>query len=438
MEKISNKLLLLLLAISSITFVSCDDNKGEGEEPETPGNNETVTTPTDDLSNPKEYFETTAELFMDYFNAGDQDQILKVVNNFIDEYAEYEIDFDNGEDEEDYGYYTRALTNFAKSLKKSIQSGNYARATASEVWEFADFQGVYEPNSNYYSWEKTEDSDYCIYRWTNTDTGKECELKFKASSDTYTFDGDDYNTVTAPKTITVTLTEGGTQLLKSVVKSEYNESAHTIAADINVAVANIIVTTIINGNDQKVTADQTFTIGDKTIETSTATVTGNDLCNRTAIEKALEEADEYENYDKLSRIFNKGVGEADILGRVQVKAEVSSINRLIEAEDERYDYDYSSASAEEQAEKKYANIINQYIKASFYFARTSEKQGELSFEAYCEEDYGYTWWDTHAILIFASDDSKYDFESYFGNGRFDSTENIFSNLLDTYTNALGL
>ena len=45
--------------------------------------------------------------------------------------------------------------------------------------------------------------------------------------------------------------------------------------------------------------------------------------------------------------------------------------------------------------------------------------------------YDEEWWDVEPLLKF-KDGTTYSIDSYFGNGKFASVENIFENLVDSY------
>ena len=88
----------------------------------------------------------------------------------------------------------------------------------------------------------------------------------------------------------------------------------------------------INGNDNEITAAQFFLIGRRVIAKGNATITGSQLCDRDAIQNAIEN----DNETFLETVYRNGVATTDILGRVQTKGEINSIYDIIEAE-RRYD-----------------------------------------------------------------------------------------------------
>lgn len=424
-----NLLSILLMLFMCAGFAACEnDEKGENETTP-PGNNDIVETPDDDTSNPGEYFETTAELFLEYFNANDQKAVLTLLDDFIQEYGDYDIEIEENRSS------AKPLYAYVKNTHKAINTGNYSRASSSDVWKFADFTGIYEPNDRTWCWERTGNSDALIFKFSHR--GASCEFKISVSSDKYTIDIDSYESVEVPKTITTTLTEGNTTHLKSVFKSNYSSTGHTMSANLNLAIANLVFVSNIEGNDSKLSVSQSFTVGDKTLSTASATINGHNLCNRSAIENAIEDDDE----SALDNFFSDASGESDVLGRVQVKAEVNSLYAIVKAindRDDAYDDYYYRDRDEEQIEKKYAKAMNEAIKGSFYFARKNQKQGDVLFKAIYEEDtWGDTYWDTYMCLQF-NDGSNYTFEDYFGNGNFYSTESLFTNLIDSYKNILGI
>ena len=416
----------------SMGFIACGGDD-EPTPPTPPGDNETEEVAGENINNPKEYLENTAKLVMDYFDPNNQKAVVKLFEDFIYLYGEYDFE---GEYEE-YSN-SRALKSFAHNTSKALKTGNYARANGSEIWQFSQFTGIYEPNTRTYCWERTGNSDALIFKFSRY--GSSCELKIAASNGEWSVDADSYTTVKVPKTITITLTEAGTTHMTWVITSNYNESAHNASATIDLKIADLHIITSINGTDSQISATQSFTVGDKTIETAQATISGSKLCDRSAIELAIEREDE----TALKTFFKSATGETDLLGRIQIKAQTGSLYDIYQADEDRWDaYEESnwSSEAEERIEKQYAQTMNNLVKTSFYFARNGQKQGDIVYKAICEEEYWsgytYTWWTTEPVLKF-KDGSMYSFEEYFGDGRFSTTEDLFIDLVETYQKVLGI
>lgn len=437
----------------------------------------------EDLNNPKQYFENTARLVMNYFNANNQEAVGKLLDDFEELYGEYVID-STEVDEIDQ----RVLTDFSRNTSRAIYSGNYAAARGVDLWSLADYSGIFEPNSKSLQWERTGKSNDLIFKFDIY--GSECELKIVASDGDWSAELNDKATAKVPKKLTFTLTQGGITHMTGVVNSDYSASNHTFTITENATIADLTFKGITSGNDHEVTAAQSFLIGRRVIAKGNATITGSQLCDRDAIQNAIETDDE----EFLKTIYNNGVATTDILGRVQTKGEIKSIYDIIDAErryddawdefyndpewnklweeynsiyDKYYNDEYThdefnqlledwnqrynemseerdkeEAQLEEQVEKQYAEDLNNIMKCQFEFARNGMKQGEFHFTAvYIEESWGGnytdTWWECQPVLQF-NDGSSYLFEEYFGNGNFTSTENIFTDLVDTYKNILGI
>lgn len=434
----------------------------------------------EDLSNPKQYFENTARLVMNYFDANKQKDVARLLMDFNDIYGEYVIDSTEVD-----AIDQRVLTDFSKNTARAIYSGNYAAARGVDLWSLADYSGIFEPNAKSLQWERTGKSNDLIFKFDIY--GSQCELKVVASNGDWSAELNDKASAKVPKTLTFTLTQGSTTHMTGVMNSDYSASNHTFTITENATIADLTFKGNINGNDNEITAAQFFLIGRRVIAKGNATITGSQLCDRDAIQNAIEN----DNETFLETVYRNGVATTDILGRVQTKGEINSIYDIIEAE-RRYDdawdefyndpewnklweeynsiYDkyyndeythdefnqlledwnlrYNEMSEEqdkeedqleEQTEKLRAEDLNKILKCWFEFARNGQKQGDIFIKAVYEEeswgDYIDTWWECQPVLQF-NDGSLYGFEEYFGNGNFTSTENIFTDLVETYKKVL--
>lgn len=434
----------------------------------------------EDLSNPKQYFENTARLVMNYFDANKQKDVARLLMDFNDIYGEYVIDSTEVD-----AIDQRVLTDFSRNTARAIYSGNYAAARGVDLWSLADYSGIFEPNAKSLQWERTGKSNDLIFKFDIY--GSKCELKVVASNGDWSAELNDKASAKVPKTLTFTLTQGSTTHMTGVMNSVYSASNHTFTITENATIADLTFKGNINGNDNEITAAQFFLIGRRVIAKGNATITGSQLCDRDAIQNAIEN----DNETFLETVYRNGVATTDILGRVQTKGEINSIYDIIEAE-RRYDdawdefyndpewnklweeynsiYDkyynneythdefnqlledwnlrYNEISEErdkeedqleEQTEKQLAEDFNNIMKCWFEFARNGQKQGDIFIKAVYEEevwgDYIDTWWECQPVLQF-NDGSLYGFEEYFGNGNFTSTENIFTDLVETYKKVL--
>lgn len=436
----------------------------------------------EDLSNPKQYFENTARLVMNYFDANKQKDVARLLMDFNDIYGEYVIDSTEVD-----AIDQRVLTDFSRNTARAIYSGNYAAARGVDLWSLADYSGIFEPNAKSLQWERTGKSNDLIFKFDIY--GSKCELKVVASNGDWSAELNDKASAKVPKTLTFTLTQGSTTHMTGVMNSDYSASNHTFTITENATIADLTFKGNINGNDNEITASQFFLIGRRVIAKGNATITGSQLCDRDAIQNAIEN----DNETFLETVYRNGVATTDILGRVQTKGEINSIYDIIEAE-RRYDdawdefyndpewnklweeynsiYDkyynneythdefnqlledwnlrYNEISEErdkeedqleEQTEKQLAEDFNNIMKCWFEFARNGQKQGDIFIKAVYEEevwgDYIDTWWECQPVLQF-NDGSLYGFEEYFGNGNFTNTENIFTDLVDTYKKVLDI
>ncbi len=432
MGKKLNYFAMLLLSAS---MVACG---GDDEPTLTPptGDNDIEEIVGEDTSKPKEYFENTAKLFLDYFNADNHKGIITLLNDFAKTYEDYDI-----ADQSNEKISSKGINVIIKNTANAISKGNYTRATGSdELFDYAQFTGIYEPNPDTECWERTGDSESLILKFDHY--GAKCEFTITLSGNQWSANIDEETTVNVPKTITMTLTEGSTTHLKSTIQTDYNPNKHTLSANIDVKVADLQAFAQISGNDNEIKTTQKLIVNGKTLETAEATITGKNLCNREAIEDAINK----EDATALKDYFTNATAETDILGRLQVKASVSSLYNIVKAIEDYEDawedayvssnYNYSD-KVFEKIEKDYANTLNENTSCSFYFARNNTKQGDIIFKAIEDDDYYYTEYYTEMVLKF-NDGGTYRFEEYFNENKFGSTVNQFENLIESYKQILNI
>lgn len=486
---LGSALALLFLGINLSACTDCCDDLTENV-PST-DNNEIENIEGEDLSNPKQYFENTAKLLMDYFDANKQKAVAKFLMDFTEVYGDYVMDSTEVDAVDQ-----RVLTDFSRNTARAILSGNYAAARGVDLWSFADYSGIFEPNAKSMQWERTGKSSDLIIRFELN--GSNCELKIAATDGDWSAEINDKATAKVPKKFTFSLTEGSITHMTGVAYNDFNVNGHTFTVNETVTIADLTVKGTAEGKDSEIKGNQSFLIGDKVIATGIASITGSQLCDRNAIQKAIET----EDVSSLQTFYQNGAAEIDILGRVQIKGDLSSVYEIVEiaerteaAYDEYYDkwwgdnskfdalyneycsvqdelfnkYDsgeytwdefntlYNSFQEEwnqrydefrAEADKDYLLLdetlvkqstedLNEIMKCRFEFARNGQKQGDIILKAVYEEDEWEGWWTAMPVLQF-NDGSIYGFDEYFGNGNFSSTENIFMNLVETYQRVLGI
>lgn len=115
----------------------------------------------------------------------------------------------------------------------------------------------------------------------------------------------------------------------------------------------------------------------------------------------------------------------DVMGRLQVRSQISSIGNLIKQMNRAYEND-----SKESDFKRYVNNANGLMENKFYFSNESSARGSISLEAFLDDEWnGKEYWDMRPVITFNSDGTSYAFDTYF-------TEKGFQSLVDTYKNLL--
>ena len=453
---LSRKFFYGLLAVGVLT--GCSDKKDEDGGMEEPKGEMEVMTPTQS----KEYLQNTATEVLDLFKPADQKDIIALAAFFEEEYADYELpeNFNFGDEEELYPVAPGIPNNYIKALGQAARGDMDALTRAAEVYtyriDFKNFAGVYEPNTRQEAWVKTSDSSDLIFRFNNK-SGERVELKVAQSGGTseveYTFldTYEDYFAdpstgvydwydvtdkyeyyLSIPKTVNMTLTEGGKQLSASTVVSSIDTKGHTLSADVSATMCNLSLTAKVEGSDSKITANSTYYMNGNKVASAQAVVNGRDLCNIEKIEQLGNTESEEKIATLLSSMLDEGECATDVLGKVQVYGQVSYYKDMFEDMDSSFEYPNTKEVAKLGCQAL-CDRLNKNIKAQIRYNNTKTNQASILFQPYYDEwdassDYGWEYY-PEAVLLFP-DKTTYSIESYFE--KFTNVSNKFETLLNSY------
>lgn len=366
-------------------------------------------------TDPKEFFEETATIFLNQFKAADQQAVIKMANDFVNDYGNLDMP-----DE-----FTMAPANFMmQSLARSLESNDFAglsRSYESYYYAFSKYTGIYKPGK--YSWYRNGNSSDIVFQYTDR-SGKECSITAKASQETWSgsigLEGDTYS-ADVPKTISIVVKQGSVTMLTATVETSYVKNSKLSVA-VNTKAANLEVNTEMNATNTTLKSSTKLAVGGSVITTGVAEVNGQNLCKQDYIQSLIENEDE----DGLFNLITSGNATADVLGRLQVKGSISQLKDVAEA----IDYD----DTDQNGAKNAAALLNQKLRGTFYFNGSANASGTIGWQSCLSWESswnGEKWWAVEPVLKF-NDGTSYAFEDYFGNGKFGSVENIFENLLDSY------
>lgn len=363
----------------------------------------------------KVYLENTATELLNKFNPDDQKPLIELLDRFEDKYGDLDLPEEFEDDNEDVW-----VSTWAANLCKALKQGDFVALSraATQGYSYSSYTGEFEPGT--WRWVKKNDSNSAVFRFT--DNGQTCELRATPSNGEWseTFDG---TKVTIPGTLNVTLTSGSDKLVDVTVNSTYSATAHTLTLDITANVMNLNVVSNLNATDTKITEHVELNISGERVITTNATMNGRNLCNRAMLEDFFDDV----TGETADRFFDDGYGEVNVLGRVQVKGNLTDISDLVDA----LDYDEEGTAGQAGATRA-AATLRTVLTGTVHYTNSPTVQATLDWEPYINYDWGpEQWWSARPVIRF-NDDAAYAFDGYFGNGKFISVENLFESIFDKY------
>lgn len=390
----------------------------------------------------KEYLADAAKDFINQFDPAQQKQVMQLARHFDEAYGEleYPAGYNDIYEETEPVY---DPNDFFRGLARFAESGNPAFA-AQAVWtytyniNFKAFTGEYEPGIQ--SWVKKKDSDDIIYRFKNANS-QPVELKITASKDNsdvninYTeewYDGKEeyYYNISCPHKVEIKLTDNGTELVNAVVNSKVDINGHTAHVDFWAKVANIEAEGNMDATDSKITSKAETKIDGKSLVIANATINGSNLCNKDRIQKAIEDGIEE---DTILSFIHDGTGATDVMGKVQVFADVNLNRDVLKFEDCFDYYDYNDKVEAKEACDKLVRALNENVRARVKYDGKQTEQATLVFKTALDEwNSGNSWeYYVDGLLKFAADDTEYSFDEYFSKG-FSSVTDLWDATIDSY------
>ncbi len=414
------KKIVYLLAAAALTFSACHKDS-EGEDGVTPANEpkgkgdvkEAL-----DNQKAKEQLQTYATDFLNSFKPEDQKGLIEALNTFANICDDANLPWDEDKDEEISKKNFAGL--YAKNLAEALEKKAYSKATTVNeefVWEFKEYTGVYELKDN--EWVKTSESSDIVFKYTCN--GKDCEFKAVQASgkieETFN-DGEETYKIDLPAGVTITLTQAGSELFKTVLDVNY-KSQESTKTTVSVKFANLTITSDTKITNTEITDNQTVAIDGNTLIWATGSAKGTRFCDvdhfETVAQKDEEDVEMQDYVDNFT-------AEVNIMGNVQIKSEVEY------AKLEGYD----ELKSKEEAQK-ICDIWNKYCVVKFFFSGSDVEQGRIKFLPELTEEWrGEEYWDANPVIYFNADNTSYAFEDYFNEDRFANTEDQCEALWDKY------
>lgn len=305
----------------------------------------------------------------------------------------------------------------AEMVRGNAAAARVFKAKTVNLYKVEDYYGIYTANADTRKWDKTPADGYLEIRFKGY-KAENYSVRLDASADFTAWNTADAN-VQLPKVMTVTFGKDGNEIAKAVITSAL---AQTKSIDLSLDFVCNDIHTVNNLKvvDNAITDDVNVTIAGQHFVTANTEVAGRNLVNYDAIKSDIEATqhshDEYGNclddddVHPLLSHFIRANAQADVIGRLQVKAKLFDVTRFYDTAaqeddlaDEYVDEDgymtYCSGVviswANGELVKTYdspdvtADIeayLNNYTDAAFYYEGEPQLQGFLSWEV-TEDDY---------------------------------------------------
>lgn len=467
MKKLVSLLLIGSVFSLSSALVSCggDDDSVDSPivnpdpiKPEEPSQNEAMT-PLEQ----KEYLDVIARGFMDKTPASDFNEISKLCNHISNTYTDnYDWDEVGDWGSEIFESLKESLGTTDKEQEKdSWGEYNYIYTNYKALVMASNFKGQFKAIGNKWELSKADDLQFIF----SDQYGKECVLKlvtsgnvkkvfignidewvdYKSNStDDYYISNDYYDrtqlTVGVPENIVVTLTQGGSQVVKVTVKlnigdlsnDKFDLSKNQLTASTLVELNNgykfNVSQVAYNGNNKTSVSFDMSKNGESLASVAfSSDISGIPSCNIDAMVSGNIDEEDFNN-SNMKNVYVK----LDIMGKLQIQGTLSDVRKFTDYINEADDND-----DDEKTFKSYVNQANSLANFNLFYDGKSTKQATVTLEAFEEESWnGMKYWYMEPMLNFYDGSSYSTFDAFFNDKDFKSVIDAFEKLADNYASLI--
>ena len=467
MKKLVSLLLIGSVFSLSSALVSCggDDDSVDSPivnpdpiKPEEPSKNEAMT-PLEQ----KEYLDLIARGFMDKTPASDFNEISKLCNHISNTYTDnYDWDEVGDWGSEIFESLKESLGTTDKEQEKdSWGEYNYIYTNYKALVMASNFKGQFKAIGNKWELSKADDLQFIF----SDQHGKECVLKLVTSgnvkkvfignidewvdynydySNDYYISNDYYDrtqlTVGVPENIVVTLTQGGSQVVKVTVKlnigdlsnDKFDLSKNQLTASTLVELNNgykfNVSQVAYNGNNKTSVSFDMSKNGESLASVAfSSDISGIPSCNIDAMVSGNIDEEDFNN-SNMKNVYVK----LDIMGKLQIQGTLSDVRKFTDYINEADDND-----DDEKTFKSYVNQANSLANFNLFYDGKSTKQATVTLEAFEEESWnGMKYWYMEPMLNFYDGSSYSTFEAFFNDKDFKSVIDAFEKLADNYASLI--
>ena len=467
MKKLVSLLLIGSVFSLSSALVSCggDDDSVDSPivnpdpiKPEEPSKNEAMT-PLEQ----KEYLDVIARGFMDKTPASDFNEISKLYNHISNTYTDnYNWDEVGDWGREIFESLKESLGTTDKEQEKdSWGEYNYIYTNYKALVMASNFKGQFKAIGNKWELSKADDLQFIF----SDQYGKECVLKLVTSgnvkkvfignidewvdynydySNDYYISNDYYDrtqlTVGVPENIVVTLTQGGSQVVKVTVKlnigdlsnDKFDLSKNQLTASTLVELNNgykfNVSQVAYNGNNKTSVSFDMSKNGESLASVAfSSDISGIPSCNIDAMVSGNIDEEDFNN-SNMKNVYVK----LDIMGKLQIQGTLSDVRKFTDYINEADDND-----DDEKTFKSYVNQANSLANFNLFYDGKSTKQATVTLEAFEEESWnGMKYWYMEPMLNFYDGSSYSTFDAFFNDKDFKSVIDAFEKLADNYASLI--
>ena len=467
MKKLVSLLLIGSVFSLSSALVSCggDDDSVDSPivnpdpiKPEEPSKNEAMT-PLEQ----KEYLDLIARGFMDKTPASDFNEISKLYNHISNTYTDnYNWDEVGDWGREIFESLKESLGTTDKEQEKdSWGEYNYIYTNYKALVMASNFKGQFKAIGNKWELSKADDLQFIF----SDQHGKECVLKLVTSgnvkkvfignidewvdynydySNDYYISNDYYDrtqlTVGVPENILVTLTQGGSQVVKVTVKlnigdlsnDKFDLSKNQLTASTLVELNNgykfNVSQVAYNGNNKTSVSFDMSKNGESLASVAfSSDISGIPSCNIDAMVSGNIDEEDFNN-SNMKNVYVK----LDIMGKLQIQGTLSDVRKFTDYINEADDND-----DDEKTFKSYVNQANSLANFNLFYDGKSTKQATVTLEAFEEESWnGMKYWYMEPMLNFYDGSSYSTFDAFFNDKDFKSVIDAFEKLADNYASLI--
>ena len=467
MKKLVSLLLIGSVFSLSSALVSCggDDDSVDSPivnpdpiKPEEPSKNEAMT-PLEQ----KEYLDVIARGFMDKTPASDFNEISKLCNHISNTYTDnYDWDEVGDWGSEIFESLKESLGTTDKEQEKdSWGEYNYIYTNYKALVMASNFKGQFKAIGNKWELSKADDLQFIF----SDQHGKECVLKLVTSgnvkkvfignidewvdynydySNDYYISNDYYDrtqlTAGVPENIVVTLTQGGSQVVKVTVKlnigdlsnDKFDLSKNQLTASTLVELNNgykfNVSQVAYNGNNKTSVSFDMSKNGESLASVAfSSDISGIPSCNIDAMVSGNIDEEDFNN-SNMKNVYVK----LDIMGKLQIQGTLSDVRKFTDYINEADDND-----DDEKTFKSYVNQANSLANFNLFYDGKSTKQATVTLEAFEEESWnGIKYWYMEPMLNFYDGSSYSTFDAFFNDKDFKSVIDAFEKLADNYASLI--